>query len=107
MTLQLPSSWEPPLLLTWKKDRFCGVTEEMQVLILDCPSWGATGEVKISAFCTGAGCIADWAGKGDNPPSASGRGEQGHLVRRAPFFTPWISVAGAPVEDAGLTHPWE
>lgn len=41
-------------------------------------------------------------------PVLRGGGHKGRaLVRRAPFFSPWISVAGAAVEVVGLTHPWE
>lgn len=61
------------------------------------------GGVEGSVF-TGAACAADWAGNGDTP---SVSGSQGDSAVREPFFTPWISVAGAAVEGAGLTHPWE
>lgn len=53
---------------------------------------------ELGALQTGQGTVIFLAFRGD-------RGRA--LAHRAPFFTPWISVAGAAVEGAGLTHLWE
>lgn len=54
--------------------------------------------IRGSALLTTAGCRADWAGHRDPHSTLWAQGDSLTL------FEPWISVAGAAVEGAGLTH---
>lgn len=56
--------------------------------------------VRGSVLFTTAGCSAYWAGLSGPHSTLWGQGESLTL------FDPWISVAGAAVEGAGLTHCW-
>lgn len=62
-----------------------------------CPTFSGVGG---SAFFTIAGCSTHWAGHSGPHSTFWGQGKSLTL------FEPWISVAGAAVEGAALTHCW-
>lgn len=91
MILCLPSSWELPLFLPWKWDRFCGVTWGNA-----CSTHSALGLGALPS--TIAGCGADWAGHSDLHSTLWGQGES--LTLSEPLdFCGWCSCGGCRINS--------